>query len=50
VRRYLPQSAYGGLVVSPDGTTLYVIGAGRVSGRKWRAAVIAYAAATGKRR
>ena len=48
-RRYLPQSN-SGLVVSPDGTTLYMLGAGPVSGGKWRAAVIAYAAATGKRR
>jgi len=50
VRRYLPQTAYGGLAVSPDGTTLYELGARRVSGGKWRPAVIAYAAATGKRR
>jgi hypothetical protein len=50
VRRYLPQTAYGGLAVSPDGTTLYELGARRVSGGRWRPAVIAYAAATGKRR
>jgi DNA-binding beta-propeller fold protein YncE len=50
VRRYLPQSAYGGLAVSPEGTTLYTLGARRVSDGKWRAAVIAYAAATGRRR
>jgi len=50
VRRYLPQTAYGGLAVSPDGTTLYELGARRVSAGKWRPAVIAYAAATGKRR
>lgn len=48
-RRYVPQ-IHAGLVVSPDGTTLYMLGAGRVPGGTWRAAVIAYAAATGKRR
>jgi len=38
------------LAVSPDGTTVYVTGSGRVSGRQDEFAVIAYAAATGKQR
>ncbi len=43
-------AAVSGLTVSLDGTTVYVTGAGRVSGRQSHPAVIAYAAATGRQR
>jgi outer membrane protein assembly factor BamB len=39
-----------GLAVSPDGTTVYVTGSGRASGRQDEFLVIAYAAATGRQR
>jgi DNA-binding beta-propeller fold protein YncE len=38
------------VAVSPDGTSLYVAGYGRVSGSPWQFSVLAYAAATGKQR
>jgi sugar lactone lactonase YvrE len=47
----LVPAAASALAMSPDGATVYVTGAGRVSGsRQSEFAVIAYAAATGKKR
>jgi len=52
VSRFRPK--YGAdasaLAVSPDGTTLYVAGYGRVASSPWQFSVIAYAAATGQQR
>ena len=50
--RYLPKGGafVSALAVSPDGTSLYVAGSGRGSGKQPQFAVIAYAAATGRQR
>jgi DNA-binding beta-propeller fold protein YncE len=49
--RYHAAGAYvTALAVSPDGTSVYVTGSGRVSGRQDEFTVIAYASATGKQR
>jgi DNA-binding beta-propeller fold protein YncE len=51
-RRFVPRGGafVSALAVSPDGTSLYVAGSGRDSGRQPEFAVIAYAAATGQQR